>query len=104
MPEFCVLRPTQLLCPWALDDDKLWSPSHHKCHQEGIPASPDGSALVARPFLPAPGLSTLGAVRCRCWAGRGDTALLQLPRLLYEPLSTTYKQTTPESTAELFFF
>lgn len=26
---------TQLLCPWALDDDKLRSPSHHKCQQAG---------------------------------------------------------------------
>lgn len=33
-----------------------------------------------------------------------QTSLLQLLCLLYQPLSTTGKQTTPESTAVLFFF
>lgn len=101
MPEFHFLQLTQLPCLWTLDDDKLWSTSTHECHQADL-ASPGGPALVSIPFLQTPGLSALGAVWCHCWAGQGDTALLQLPHLLHEPPSTTDKQITPESTAELF--
>jgi len=49
VPEFHFLQLTQLLCPWALNDDSLWSPSHTNVNKK-VPTSPDGPALVSIPF------------------------------------------------------